>query len=457
LLLPMNFFGTEIAPQFQRVTKHTPTGKEMMFSAKTAAPFSLLNKRLSTQHQYVALNRADGSEQNQLYTTVSVPFKPGALTIKRHATTDISPTGDAKQTRIVNVISPRVPVNTATSTSLQADMQHKNLPTGYDQKISHVNLQSKPLRDMTLSADYRLTDLGPDRETQRHQIDWAYNLSKRLALNWRYLEQEQLDQSPLIQRTMVLQHKPAKASDLDLRAALTSTDKQNADSGLMKIVEVKVGDERKLLGLDLRYQEYDEKKLTELADPTLAVNVKHGSPDALHLQVGYQDWKGRPEPLRQYHVGFPLGDTTLKLALTQNGIDPTDPKKKAIRLANSYDATLTRKVFSDVDLDLTYRYCEFAENASVDERIDQWLQMQLAGGQISKGGTIKLSFASGDFVGRAKKVQDTPATQLSLAYDKEWSEDGNKLTLRLDRTTMPDAGTTIEDSYEGRLQFDYRF
>lgn len=456
LLMPLTVFGTPITPDLQRITERGPDGKSMRFLASAAAPIMVIDRKVQTQYQYAALNRADGSEQNSLVTQFAIPTKPGQVTVRRQAVTEVSPSGQEKQTRVLNVTSPKVPI--AQTASIQADWEAKDLPGDIEHRTTHFAVEAKPTEALQITGDYRIVDLGPLKETNERRVDMGYSLSKRLALNWRYLEKEQLDKSPLIQRTLVLQHKNEKPSDLRLRAALTSTDDHNADGDLMKVVEVGFGDRKRNVETSVRYQEYDETKLTDLGEPTIQVDMVHGDAGEVQYTMAYEDAKGRPDPRREYGVGLPLGDARLGLRLSQNVIDPTDPKKQRIRLADMYDASLESKVFSDVALGLSYRYCEYPETATVDDRVDQWLQMKLTGGKANRGGAIQFAYASGDFVELvANKPANTPTSTFSLQYEKQWDAEGNKLTLQFNKTDVTDGLPDVKDNYEGRLKFDYKF
>lgn len=450
LLMPFAFLGSDVASEFQRIVTRAPSGKTMQFVSKAAAPVTVLGRRLATEHQYVATNRPGGVEQNQLHTKVIIPFKPGPAVITRLATTDIAADGTERQTRTTTVAGPRVPLGD--KASVQADAVARDLPGNVDHHIAHFNLQTTPLPRMTVGYDYRIQDLGYAQDTKQRRVDTSYALNQRLSLNARYLEREQLDRSPFIQKTLVLQHANADAADLRLRAALTDTNTGAVDGELMKLIEIGYGDPR-VLGLTVAYQEYDEKKLACLGDPIIRLGLQHGNPSSVNWAFSYEDSNARAEPYRRYGVGFPMGDALVRFELTQNAVDRTDPKKQRVRLADAYDLTVSRRIFGDVDLDLAFRYLD--ESATAEE-VDQWLKVQLSGGKVERGGAIQLGFAQGDFIPLAKKLQDTPATKLNMTYERTWSEAGN-VSLHLDRTTMPDTVRHIEDTYEGRLQFQYSF
>lgn len=453
LLMPFSFSGTPVDTELMRVTTHTPSGATRQLSALAKAPVTMVGREVATEAQYLAIERPDGSERDQMRMRMAVPFKPGPLVVQRTATTDTTPAGEEAETRVLTVAAPRVPVHERAS--VQADMEIKDLPQGEEHRTTHFNVQTQPTSDLSVSADYRLRELGETGEIADRRLDAAYALSDRLSLNARYLDREQLDKSPYIQRTMLLERRTSDPADLRLRAGMTATDTGDAQGDALHLVEMAFGDPRKL-GLSLKYQEYDEQKLTDLGDPIIHLGLQSGDPRSFHWEVGYEDFKDRPAPRRHYGVGLPIGDTSLRLALHQNEIDPTDPKRKRVRVADVYEAGVSSTVFGDVDLDFGYRYCEYPESADVPDHTNQWWQIKLTGGRAEAGGAIQLGYASGDFVPLASKPERTPTSTLSLRYEKRWNGDG-ALSLNLNRTTMPEAIPDLKDSYEGRLQFEHRF
>jgi len=452
LIMPLTMLDTLVQSEFQKITTRQNGKQTVQYVGQAAFPVQMFGQKIDTWNQYVAVNRPDGTEQDQIHTRVTVPTKPGPLVMQRRTITTTAVNGEARRTRIMNVVSPRVPLHALVS--LQADMERKGLPDGVDQRTDHLNLQAKPMRAMVVNADYRVRDLGNDDKTKDRQLDWAYQLSPRLDLNARYLEREQLDRSPFIQRTMVVQHKNQKPSDLRMKAALTSTDTGVVNGDLFKLVDLGVGDPKKL-GLSLRYQEYDEKKLTGLGDPIIRFGLQSGDPSSVHWVFGYEDCKGRAEPHRMYSVGLPVGDTTLKLGFSQNAVDPmSPPKKKVVRLADAYDASVSRKVFSDVDLSVGYRYLQFDDDAPGAQRTDQFLQMNVKGGKAEGGGALTLAYRSGDFATlNAKKPHLTPESELEFSYNKKWT-DTSELVLSLNRKLVPDAAKDAADGYQGSIRFN---
>lgn len=454
LVTPLSLLGQTMQTELVRSETETAGKVTTRFAAKGSMPVTVLGRNWKTENQYAAINRPDGTEQNQWKTNLSIPFKSGAATFNRDEVVEVAADGTEKVTRTTNIAGPKVPLGN--STSLQADVQLKALPTAADQQITHVAVQSKPTPAVTLAADFRVQDLGPNKETTQQQLDASYALNQRLSLNARYLEREQLDKSPYIQRTVVVQQKGGDAKDLQLKAAFTSTDDGKTDGDLMKLIEVGVGD-AKVLGVNVRYQEYDEAKLTSLGDPTVKVGLTHGAADAVNVSLGYEDSKGRVAPMRNYALGLPLGGSAIKLVYSQNGLDPTDPKQQRIRVADVYDASLSRKLCGDLSLNLGYRYLDYPETSKTAEDVEQWFQVKLTGGKAENGGSIQLGYAAGDFVDLNKdKPANTAQSILTLNYERKWSDVGS-LSVRLNRTNMPDNIANLEDSYEGRVQFEYKF
>jgi hypothetical protein len=454
LLVPFSFRGHGATSEFSRSEIEVQGAVTTQFTARAGLTLPVLGRDWKTENQYIAVNRATGAEQNQMKTQITIPFKSGNAVVVREQTEDIAPNGTQQETRVVTLSAPKIVVGS--TTSLQADMQIKDSPALENQQTAHAKLETRPLPQVTLVADYLTQDVAKNKELTQQQLDATCALTNRLSLNARYLEREQLDKSPFVQRTVVVQHKAASPSDMQLRAAFTSTDDGKTDGELMKLVEVGVGDP-KTMKVNVAYQEYDEAKLTSLGEPTIKLGLTHGDANSVRVMLGYEDQKSRPAPLRNYGIAIPLGDTSLRLGFSENALDPTDPKQQRLRLAEVYDASLSRKLGADLGLDLGYRYLDYPDGAKVPEDVQQWFQVKLTGGNAERGGAVQFAYASGDFVELNKdKPQNTPTSVMSLNFERKWSDAGS-VTLKLNRTNMPLATGDLKDTYEGRLQFEYRF
>ena len=254
-----------------------------------------------------------------------------------------------------------------------------DMPTGPEQQVTHVNVASKPLPRVSLTADLMQSDLGPKQNTRTSTFDTSYALSDRLSVNARYLERENLDRGPAVNRLVMLQQKGAKPGALNLRAGITSNADGASDQPTYSLVEVGIGDPRRI-GVNLRYQEYDEAKLVGFANPLIKFQLEHGDPKSMHMVFGYEDQEGRVEPYKRYGIAFPVGSSSLDLGFSQNPLDPTDPKATRVRTASVYDAKYSSKLFGALAMDLGYRYCDFAEEAAAPAGTTQWLQVHLTGG-----------------------------------------------------------------------------
>jgi len=453
LILPFSFLGAPVAADFQRLTQRSTDGETNQFLTHATAPIRAFGKQLGAEGEFGFTNRPGGSEQNIARTKLSVPFRPGPVIIERKTTRDIAATGGAAETQIVNIIGPRVPMNQ--KASVQADLLLTDMPTGPEQQVTHVNVVAQPLPRVSMTADLMQTDLGPKKDSKSRTVDTSYALSDRLSVNARYLERENLDRGPAVNRLVMVQQKGARTGDLSLRAGVSSNADGIADQPAYSLVEVGVGDPRRI-GVNLRYQEYDEAKLVGFANPLIKFQLEHGGPKSVRMVFGYEDQEGRPEPYRRYGVALPLGNSSLDLGFSQNPVDPTDPKAARVRVASVYDAKYSSKVFGDVGMDLGYRYCDYPDDASAPQGTTQWLQVKLSGGKPEGGGAIQLGYSTGDFVTLDAKPERTPTSTLSLKYEKKWTDDGS-LSLILNRTTVPNTQLDMADSYETRMQFEKQF
>jgi len=439
---------------YRQITSAAGDGHQWVTNA--SGPISLLGRTVSASGQYAEALQPDDSGSQRLATDLSVPFKPGALTISRvRATTIASGGASSSTTATTNIAGPRVPLNARAS--MQANVSLLDQPSG-DQRTTHLNLQAKPANPLTVEADYTLSEFEKRRSLAQHQLTASYALSQRLSLNTRYLEKEQLDQSPLIQRQVVLQRKAASGQDLSLRAALANVDSAAAEGDLLRLVELGFGDAR-AVALSMQYQEYNEADLAVLAAPTVKVSLQHGTDSTLNWLFNYQDAAGRLEPLRQYGVGIPVGGGgRLKVSLTQNPLDTADATGATIKRMDMYDASLSGKLLGDVGMSVAYRCYDSTAHANLYARdLDQYVQLQLSGGSAEGHGQVQISYANGEFVpANATNVAWTPKSTLTVKYEKKWSDVGS-LSLNLNRTNVPEGYAEVSDTYEGRLQFEYKF
>ncbi len=463
--MPLAISGSPVSTQLQQVTTNAPDGTYGQFNADIGAPISLLGARLNTSERYVSLQRPDGSQQYQFHHKTELPLNIGALSFSGRTITERPVEGDERTSRVASIVTPAVPL--PLNSSFQADLTRNTGEDGSENRVTHMVMKASPASRVTLTADYTTNQTTTEEhKTKRHSrtVDASYALTDRLSLNARYLDREQLDKGPLINRTMVLQHTKDKPEDLALRAAIAHTlDGSDYEQSpeLLKLVDIEFGDP-KILGFDLEYREYDEQKNTALGEPTIGFGVKHGTTGAVNWEFGYEDSKSRPAPHRRYGLGLPVsGNSMLSLGFSQNAMDPTAPASSpSVRMAECYDATLSQKLPGDIALDLGYRYLDYQEPASVTNPVAQYLQVKVAGGTPEGVGVIAVGYASGDFITDAalrKNPEHVPHSVLSLSYDKQWSDAG-KLTLQFDHKNMPDDRiSTLEDAYEGKVQFEYRF
>jgi len=464
LAMPLTVGGAPVSTQMQQVSIAAPDGSYDQFNADLSAPVSMFGVKLDATDRYARLDRPDGSRQYQFSHKTSLPLSIGPLVFSGTTTTEHPLEGDERTAQTSTFATPAVPL--PMQSSFQADLTRNTAEDGVEKRTTHVVMKSAPLKRVSLSADYTTAQTTADDRIKQHSrvLDASYAIAERLSLNARYLDREQLDKSPFINRTMVLQHTKDKPEDLALRAAITHTldgTEQEQSPQILKLVDVEFGDPR-ILGFDLEYKEYDEAKSTALGEPTVGFGVKHGTAGSTTWEFGYEDSKGRAAPHRRWGLGLPMTGTLLSLGFSQNAMDPTLPADKAtVRMAEVYDATLSRQLAGDVSLDVGYRYLDYDDTVEATTgSVAQYLQVKVAGGKPEGVGQIALGYASGDFITDAtlrKKAEEVPHSVLSLTYDKQWSDTG-KLSLQFDHKNMPDDRlSTLQDAYEGKVQFEYRF
>lgn len=464
LAMPLTVGGAPVSTQMQQVSIAAPDGSYDQFNADLSAPVSMFGVKLDASDRYARLDRPDGSRQYQFSHKTSLPLSIGPIVFSGTTTTEHPLEGEERTAQTSSFVTPAVPL--PMQSSFQADLTRNTAESGVEQRTTHMVMKSAPLKRVSLSADYTTAQTTADAKTKQHSrvLDASYAIADRLSLNARYLDREQLDKSPFINRTMVLQHTKDKPEDLALRAAITHTldgTEQEQSPQILKLVDVEFGDPR-ILGFDLEYKEYDEAKSTALGEPTVGFGVKHGTAGSTTWEFGYEDSKGRAAPHRRWGLGLPMTGTLLSLGFSQNAMDPTLPADKAaVRMAEVYDASISRQLAGDVSLDVGYRYLDYDKTVeATTNSVAQYLQVKVAGGKPEGVGQIALGYASGDFITDAtlrKKAEEVPHSVLSLTYDKQWSDTG-KLSLQFDHKNMPDDRlSTLQDAYEGKVQFEYKF
>jgi autonomous glycyl radical cofactor GrcA len=455
LVTPISLGGVKLTTDHTYRTISSSVGDGHQWVTNAAAPLSLLGRSVAASGQFAEAFQPDKSGTQRIATDLAVAFKPGNLTISRVRATTIAAGGaSSSAVATTNIAGPRVALNGRTS--VQANISLLDQSAG-DQRTTHVNVQANPTRPLTMEADYTLSEYEKTRSLAQHQLTASYALSQRLSLNTRYLEKEQLDQSPLIQRQLVLQRKATSGQDLSLRAALANVDCAAAEGDLLRLVELGFGDAR-AVALSMQYQEYNEADLAALAAPTVKVSLQHGSDSSLNWLFNYQDAAGRLEPQRQYGVGIPMGGGRLKVSLTQNPLDAADATGATIKRMDVYDASLTQRILGGVDVNVAYRCYDSTDHPGLyGNDLDQYVQLQVSGGQADGNGQVQISYANGEFVPvNATNAAWTPRSTLTVKYEKKWNDVGS-LSLNLNRTNVPEGYAEVSDSYEGRLQFEYKF
>lgn len=401
---------------FQALYSHIdlPNGNtDSRFSTKIQIPISVMGKSIENQHSiaYSSLG------QDNVTSTMSLPFSFGPVKLTQ---TRIS---DTTNTNIYTVETPNIPID---NVNINANLWMQN-----SKQKQIYNLGWNPSDRLKTAVALTMNDLKP-AEHQKLTFDTCYNLSKRTSLNFRYLEQQQLDSMlDQSQSMLTLQH---TNDGLSVQATLIDLNGQNVDN--YSSTKVMVG-ENKPFQLSFYTIDYDVKKLQPLSERTYAIEAKHIQ-DRTGVAVKYQDDAARVDSLLSVDVYWQIdAQTKLTMAMVDNGIDPNDAKKQAIRLGQAVDLGFIAKMRNNIALNAGIR--QYDEN--------DWFNIGIAGGN-TKTGTIALTYQSGDFVPVRKT--NTPESTLSLQYDKKWGDYGS-LFINLSQEV------TESENTEARAEWQMKF
>ncbi|MCX7597692.1 MAG: hypothetical protein N2512_02320 [Armatimonadetes bacterium] len=407
-------------------------------------PLSLLGRQLSWNYTD-QVTTVQGAQVHQDSWVWGVPFEKQTVTLARTHISPFDAEGRPGAEQWIDVLS-MPPVAVLTDRLRAGYSQTVTRTEGADAvRVTAWTTQAQPLEGLTVAGQVQDTEAGPDKFARTAQVKADYAVRPNLSLNWRFLESRQVGMGPAVQRYVGLQHKLEAGVPLQMRVGFTTYD---APAGTPEdtavAAQLAAGNESKT-ALTASYMEFDENNLGLLPDKTVSMALTHQLTDHFGLRLEYQDQAGRPAPMRGISVATAMLGGKMTLGHKTNPPDPRDPKQ--VRLADQWDAELTRKL-GQLDLALSYRYCDF-ERAG--KGVEQYMAVSLAGGQPDDGGQLKLTYLSGDFVPQPQG-RPAPGSSLELSYNRRWG-DKAEVTLMLRRDTAPFGMPAPEGTTEGRLEF----
>ena len=411
-------------------------------TAKFINPLRINGKVFGAEETYITL-RAPGTSTDTLLTKLSAPLAGGQAVIQRQTVTTATAAGETEQ-RQLSVVLPSIKVGD--NLSVQAQRTSNEVVGTSTQDVTNFNVTAQPVKPLQVEARYQIDDKGDQQALKSRQLHTKWALTEGLSLQGHLTESEVAGGSENVLRLVEVVRDRDK-SGIGVRAGLASYETADQQVEGARRVEVAAG-KPSGLAISAAYSEYDAANMTRYPDDALvALSVQHGDPSDFAMRWRYEDQPTRVAPLQALEVAMPALGGSLQMSYQSN---PMAPDGKTVRQADQYDATLGRKLFGDVNLQVGYRYLEYSEQDLVDRNI----RIQLDGGKETGIGKIALSYNTGDFCTQ-KPNELTPGSALDVSYARAWGSNG-KLTLTLQRKTAP-LNTFGEASTEGRLELSTGF
>jgi hypothetical protein len=390
----------------------------------------------------------NGADTNQDSLVFNIPVqKVQAI----YGVTHIEPfsaTGAAQPTQDITALN-LPPVRLFTN-ALQAGFAETRTDTEGQPEIVSTTISSllTPSKRLQFAGQLQQTAGGPGQDSHAANFKADFAVMPSLSLNWRYLESQAVGAPATAQRYYGLSHEVKGSLPLQMKVGYTTYDTPTATAtgtpqdGAMS-VQVALGKPDRT-SVIASYSEFDQNSLALLPQEVVALALTQRLGGSLGLRWDYQDQPGRIAPL----CGVTLAGALLGSNVTVSHVsNPQDPRNPAlVRDADQWDAAVKRK-FLGLDVDLGYRYCEFR---NTPDGVEQYMRLSLAGGQPTRGGQLKLTLLTGDFV-PAVAVGVNPGMALQVDFGKQWGENCQfNLTVR--HSAVPTGIVTPDDSTEGRAE-----
>ena len=301
-----------------------------------------------------------------------------------------------------------------------------------------------PSARLVFAGQLQQTDAGPGQQSHATNFKADYAVAPSLSLNWRYLESQAGAAAPNRQQYYGVAHEIKGSLPLQMKLGYTTYD---TPAGMPQDAAMSVAlalGKPDRTSVTASYSEFDQNSLALLPQEIVAFALTQHLGGSFGLRMDYQDQPGRIAPLR----GVTLAGVMLGGNVTLSHIsNPQDPRNaQVVRDADQWDAAVKRSLLG-LDMDLGYRYCEFRRT---DNQVEQYLRLSLAGGKPTRGGQLRLTFLTGDFVPQPA-AGTIPGSALELDFGKQWGE-SCLFNVSLRRNTAPLGVVTPDDSTEGRAE-----
>ncbi len=443
IVLPLGIIRTGATAAYVEDTKILNDVMKQKSTLTFAVPFDMLGYASNIQHISTETVAGDAIT-TETTVRLATQFSGGQGLVESYQAT-VPVGGDFEERRRLTIELPRIAVSDHLSF---AAGQVRNETLGVQEtRLSHIDLSVQPLEPLDVCAQYRFYNHADGRETKDRSVQTVLDLGDVGSLRGSIAEQERLDNAAMILRHVELQRAGDEAGDLAMRVGYTSYGEQLEDEAPAMLAQVNFGTDRHL-GVSAIYSEYDERKLTPLAEPTTTVEVRAGDVSALSVRAGFTEQASRAEPERVIGVAAPAFGGALRLDYINN---PLDPRGKTVLISDLYELGFQRTLFGSVGMDFGYKYWLPDEDAGME----QYFKLQLDGGEVERGGKVALSFLSGHFVPYPKSGEP-PASLLDLTYERRWPGAG-RLIITVAREEAPTLSVGIDDNVQGQLKYQMAF
>jgi len=443
--LPLRLFGQSANFDHLIVGQDKGAGMVETATSRLTTPFKIGGSLFTTEGAFISL-RQPGVASDTLLTKLVAPLAGGTATLQHQTVTTETATGVVEQEQLAMIL-PTFKIGR--HLSLTGQRVSTDTHGVMDQDVTNLSLVAQPLRPWQIEAQCQINDQSSSPTTTSTQLHTRIALNQKTALEGRLSEAQVPGASPNILRLVEFVHDRGN-SGFGLRAGLASYEAPGVQIDGARRMEISAG-KPSGLALTASYSEYNPSGFARYAaEPTIAVALQHGDPSHFAVRLRYEDQAARIEPLEAVEVAMKALGGTVQMSYQSN---PLGPDGKTVRRADQYEASIGRKLFGDLNLQVGYRYLQYQDATTLT---DEHFRIQLDGGREARGGKLAVAFSSGDFVpGRGTPSVVTPGSILDITYAHTWGGSGRLSLIVKHRTAA--SPTLGDDSTEGRLEFSSVF
>lgn len=451
LALPFRLFGKVASLDQVVYGEDKGAGLTETRTTRLLSPFDLAGKQFSAEGTFISLRQVGGTITETVAAKLTAPLAHGQATVLRQTVNTRTPTSESLQRQIAVTLPT---LNISKNVALTAQHVSTDTVGVGSQDVTSLGVKATPTRPLTVEARCTVNDQGlttPALTTT--QLVSSLALAKNLSLQGQFSEAEVLNAPATSLKLVELVRDRGNTSGIGLRAGLATYGSSLVDPDGARRVELKVGDTENL-AVTASYSEYDTNTKASLGadNAVVALSVQHGDPKELSIRYRYEDQPSRVAPVKGVDLACPALGGTLQLGFAAN---PLAPDGVTVRRADQYDASLARKLFGDVSVQLAYRYLDY----DTDGNVDQHVRIQMDGGTEQNWGKLAVAYTTGDFCKSTSVTTASsavvPGSSLDVSYSRLWGDNG-KLSMTLARRT-PQLSATWAETVEGRMEYRVYF